>query len=377
MKKLLLGVGMVMMAATSFAQATDHLELVPEKNLLTAEVGETVDVTIKFAHVSDTLYSGLQFDLWLPDWLEVQYQDEYYSEFGTTENSDFDNARKFNYTCNFTSDNSHYGNDGKFWRIVGKTDSPDKNCFPSDDEMDELFFFTVEVKEGKRDDICPMYIRLTQFTSQVKEKQGKTLIMDTDENGKVVISTNFFPDTKYLAYKVPACGYSTLCINDDLDFTDLAVSANVCSDLEDGFVKGTEVKKVKAGTPLIIKGDAGAYELKANYGENDAEQSNLLVGTADGPVIVSGNTTFALANKGKVVGFYRCEEGVEIPQYKAYINSSDNVVEGFIFAETTGINQVNSTAVQDGSIYTITGAKVNEATQKGVYIKDGKKVVVK
>ena len=141
-----------------------------------------------------------------------------------------------------------------------------------------------------------------------------------------------------------------------------------------------EVTKPAAGTPLILKGEAGSYFLNANYGEKDAPVSNLLVGTPDEAIPVAGNTTYAMASKVKdganVVGFYRVQEGVVIPRYKAYLNSTADV-EGFIFEETTGINTVERAENANQDIYTITGAKVNNAAQKGVYIMNGKKVVVK
>ena len=104
------------------------------------------------------------------------------------------------------------------------------------------------------------------------------------------------------------------------------------------------------------------------------------MGTPDEAIPVAGNTTYAMASKVKdganVVGFYRVQEGVVIPRYKAYLNSTADV-EGFIFEETTGINTVERAENANQDIYTITGAKVNNAAQKGVYIMNGKKVVVK
>ena len=43
---------------------------------------------------------------------------------------------------------------------------------------------------------------------------------------------------------------------------------------------------------------------------------------------------------------------------------------------TTGINEVN-TGVNTGAIYNLNGVRVNNMTKKGVYIVNGKKIVVK
>ena len=45
--------------------------------------------------------------------------------------------------------------------------------------------------------------------------------------------------------------------------------------------------------------------------------------------------------------------------------------------EFTGINNAVSVAADNGDIYTISGQKVNGTLQKGVYVKNGKKFLVK
>ena len=45
--------------------------------------------------------------------------------------------------------------------------------------------------------------------------------------------------------------------------------------------------------------------------------------------------------------------------------------------EFSGINNAVSVAADNGDIYTISGQKVNGTLQKGVYVKNGKKFLVK
>ena len=49
---------------------------------------------------------------------------------------------------------------------------------------------------------------------------------------------------------------------------------------------------------------------------------------------------------------------------------------GFEFYETTGISSVDAETVSDNSIYTLQGVKVAQP-QKGIYVKNGKKVIIK
>ena len=139
-------------------------------------------------------------------------------------------------------------------------------------------------------------------------------------------------------------------------------------------VQREEVVKVPANTPVILVGAKGPYFLKsAEENGLTAPATNVLKGTADGPYTAT-NKTFALASKNEGVGFYRCEADVVIPQYKAYIESDSSADESFLFEETTGISSVEAEAGNTDA-YTISGVKVKNPTQKGIYIINGKKVV--
>lgn len=379
---------MVLMATGAFAQNQDHLKLTADKNIMDAEVGDVVTYTISLVHVTDSLYAGFSCDLWLPDGVEVQQTKvgRLWYTFVPVEGSDFSDSQSFNYSEGQRSEPERYGgNEGEFWRLIAKTDKPTLIYFPYDEEYLDLFTFQVKKTEDLTGDVCPIYLRLVEFASQIKSVDNKgmnneVINLDLNENNEVIVTTHHFPDTKSIALKIGETKFGTLCINDDLDFTEGGLTANVCTGIENGFVQTAAVEKPAAGTPLIIKGEAGSYFVKANYDESSAAVSNLLLGTPDEPLTVAGNSTYALSSKVKdganVVGFYRVQEGIEIPRYKAYINSADNV-EGFVFEETTGINVVENADNATQDIYTITGAKVNNAAQKGVYIINGKKVVVK
>lgn len=387
MKKLLLGIGMVLMAAGASAQNQDHLKLTADKNIMDAAVGDEITYTISLVHVTDSVYAGFSCDLWVGDGVEVikwkkNPKDRTAKYFQPVDGGDFSFPEYFNANEGYRNEPARYGNDESyFYRLIGKTDQPTENYFPYDENYLDLFNFKVKKTADFEGDVCPIYLRLVEFASQVKELDADgNMILDYNDNNEVIVTTHHFPDTKSIALKINESKFGTLCINDDLDFSESGISANVCSGVEDGFVQMSEVTKPAAGTPLILKGEAGSYFLNANYGEKDAPVSNLLVGTPDEAIPVAGNTTYAMASKVKdganVVGFYRVQEGVVIPRYKAYLNSTADV-EGFIFEETTGINTVERAENANQDIYTITGAKVNNAAQKGVYIMNGKKVVVK
>ncbi len=185
-----------------------------------------------------------------------------------------------------------------------------------------------------------------------------------------------------------------------LDFTNSGLTAYIITGAEDGKCISTAVTKVPARTGVYVEGEAVNNEADTPYtvivyGGNDLDNvdNNLLVGTGANPVELqsSGSVTYYMFGKqsGKESFF---KVGTETPRtasaHKAYlaipgannakafviVRPNDDMVSedgGFV----DGINNVE----QDGNnakIYNLNGQRVNNA-QKGIYIKNGKKVIIK
>ena len=80
---------------------------------------------------------------------------------------------------------------------------------------------------------------------------------------------------------------------------------------------------------------------------------------------------------GDKVGFAVVNNGVVIPAGKAYLSVPASSPAKFfgLDGEATGINSVK-TAKADGAYYTLEGVKTTKPV-KGLYIHNGKKIVVK
>ena len=80
---------------------------------------------------------------------------------------------------------------------------------------------------------------------------------------------------------------------------------------------------------------------------------------------------------GEKVGFALVANGVVIPASKAYLKvPAESTAKFFgLDGEATGINSVK-TAKADGAYYTLEGVKATKPV-KGLYIHNGKKIVVK
>ena len=143
-----------------------------------------------------------------------------------------------------------------------------------------------------------------------------------------------------------------------------------------------ELNEVKAGTVIpagkgiLVKAAAGNHNFVVTSKEGTTlESNNLVAATTDVPS--DGAKYFALTKIGEKVGFALVEDGVVIPAGKAYLEVPTSTPAKFfgLDGEATGINSVK-TAKADGAYYTLEGVKTTKPV-KGLYIHNGKKIVVK
>lgn len=143
-----------------------------------------------------------------------------------------------------------------------------------------------------------------------------------------------------------------------------------------------ELNEVKAGTVIpagkgiLVKAAKGNYNfVVTSEAGKELESNNLVAATTD--VTSDGTKFFALTKIGEKVGFALVENGVVIPAGKAYLEVAKATAAKFfgLDGEATGINSVK-TAKADGAYYTLEGVKTTKPV-KGLYIHNGKKIVVK
>ena len=143
-----------------------------------------------------------------------------------------------------------------------------------------------------------------------------------------------------------------------------------------------ELNEVKAGTVIpaktgiLVKAAKGNYNFVVTSDKGDALATNdLKAATAD--ETSNGTTYFALTKIGDKVGFAKVAKDVVIPAGKAYLMVENGTSAKFfgLDGEATGINSVK-TAKADGAYYTLEGVKTTKPV-KGIYIHNGKKIVVK
>lgn len=133
---------------------------------------------------------------------------------------------------------------------------------------------------------------------------------------------------------------------------------------------------IPANTGILVKAAKGDYNFVVTSDKGEALTYNdLVAATAD--KTSDGTNFFALTKIGDKVGFALVANGVVIPAGKAYLEVTKSTGAKFfgLDGEATGINSVK-TAKADGAYYTLEGVKTTKPV-KGLYIHNGKKIVVK
>lgn len=136
---------------------------------------------------------------------------------------------------------------------------------------------------------------------------------------------------------------------------------------------------IAKGTPVLVGAEEGSYTFEASAGEAASFGNNdLKAATAD--TKGNGSTIYALVEQDGKAVFAPLKEGVAVSVGHAYLVLPEASAARFYSiqfgGETTGINEVNAAAKADGAYYTLQGVKTSKAA-KGIYIHNGKKVVIK
>lgn len=136
---------------------------------------------------------------------------------------------------------------------------------------------------------------------------------------------------------------------------------------------------IAKGTPVLVGAEAGSYTFEASAGEATTVADNDLKAAA-ADTKGDGATIYALVEQDGKAVFAPLKEGVPVSLGHAYLKlpaaSATRFYSIQFGGETTGINEVNAAAKADGAYYTLQGVKTSKAA-KGIYIHNGKKVVVK
>ena len=217
-------------------------------------------------------------------------------------------------------------------------------------------------------------------------KQG-TLEPTDDE----LLGLHYWKDFKEInssvSYTLSNLGIGTYCSQYDLDFTNVSgIKAYIACGFNPttGIVFIMHVGEVPANTGILIKGTPGTYSVPLK--NTNMYYSNMFKGTLTAmtvPATEDGMKNYVLL--GSDLLFHGSLGGSTLTANRAYLQIPLSVVEGpantrgFVTLEensTTGIVYSKTMeAVDDGKTYNLNGQQVT-IPQKGLYIRNGKKVII-
>ena len=175
---------------------------------------------------------------------------------------------------------------------------------------------------------------------------------------------------------ITSAGYATFSSDKNVDFF-----ANEGLTVYTAKDNGTSVslnevtsKKVPANTAVVLKGEAGDYTGTVVASADALTNNDLKVATED---LNGDGTIYVLNKKDGKVGFYKLSTTGTLSKGKAYLKSEGLApFLGFDGEDTTGINSVERESLSVEGCYTLDGRRVAQPT-KGLYIVNGKKVIIK
>ncbi len=182
----------------------------------------------------------------------------------------------------------------------------------------------------------------------------------------------------------PAKEYTTFCRDFDVDFSAATgLKAGVATtDLNGTMLKLIVKTSIPAGTGVVLKKlNEGEYKLKIAEESPEAIVGNKLVGVVAPTAIPQtdgDNTNFVLKD-----GVFKkvSADNNTLPAGKAYLQlTTSSTTRSLSFSFEDDVTGIDTTTIQtqteDGHCYNLAGLHVGNST-KGLYIINGKKVVVK
>ncbi|MBP3766841.1 MAG: CotH kinase family protein [Prevotella sp.] len=186
---------------------------------------------------------------------------------------------------------------------------------------------------------------------------------------------------------IGAGGYSSFSWDGALDFSGTGVEVYVATSYVKGILQLEKVAdgKIPAETGVILKGNEGEKIYPQTISESvSLTTDNKLLNTAKAAFNVpSENSYYALATLNGKTALYKIRSGVTIPQNKAYLCVESQQAPAAIFfgdidGGTTGLNEISVNAdSQHEAVYDLQGRRMKGNLAKGIYIKNGKKFIVK
>ncbi len=191
----------------------------------------------------------------------------------------------------------------------------------------------------------------------------------------------YFPAVTSTSVIIGAYQWATFCSDYALDFTGSGVKAYIVTGADGTAITKTEVTNPAAGTPLLLNASANTYNITVAASGTDYTSTNKLhrgAGTLTKPA--TGSAWVLAAVSGAAVFQYINGTSASVSTDQAYLLLTDvptptGARSLLIDGDATGIKNIK-VGSDDNIYYDLQGRRVLYPT-KGLYIVNGKKVVIK
>jgi len=195
--------------------------------------------------------------------------------------------------------------------------------------------------------------------------------------------------TATVSVTVTDADFATFASPFNLDFTGKSIKAYIAEANGKTGVTFTQVEMVPANTGILLYKDGGTTEdipVFNGTGAADVSENVFKVGTGAELPSVDGTLHNYILNNHSIygLGFFKAA-GKKVATNRAYIQIDESVgVKEFIalpnFGDETGVESIEHSPLtidhEAGAVFDLSGRRVSKA-QKGLYIVNGKKVLVK
>lgn len=217
------------------------------------------------------------------------------------------------------------------------------------------------------------------LTKNADEKFYFTVSNESAANQGIIVLVINYDKAENVDVTISDAGYATLYYDKKLAIP-AGVTAYAATVKDAETITLTEIENViPANTGVILKADAGKYNFVVTNADAPAVDNNILVGTTTATTKAAlGGTVYTLGQDGEGVVGLRSFTGTDIRAYSAYATSIAASARGFFTFETktTGVKAIEKTQSANNAYYNLAGQRVAQP-QKGLYIVNGKKVIIK
>ena len=245
-------------------------------------------------------------------------------------------------------------------------------------KVKQLTASDVKSLQTKNVNIVARYLVITELNTYTQMKQ---------EEGTIAVS-------------IGEDGIATFSYSTNLSFENTGITPYYASSVSEGTVNLTPMTTTWGWEGYVLKGDPGIYYVPTVDDEHAQypAQPNYLKQMANGGKVDASTEgkyhyIFAKDNEDNKIGFFNLLEDYTLGAHKAYLETSTNIKPGslsrialvFDDGETTGIQELENSSIEElknsgnealKAYYNLNGQRVTNP-RKGLYVVNGKKVIIK